>query len=316
MVKFGLDLTIWPWEYRRFDELIRVASSAEKLGLDSLWLSDHLMYTTPNKGSLEAFATLAALATKTQRVTVGTKVVCVPFRHPGLTAKIGATLDIISGGRFVLGIGAGWYSREFEAFDFPFENRVGRMREAVEIIKMLWTQPVVDYKGKFYQISKAVSLPKPLQKPHPPIWIGSKGPRMLRLTAELGDGWVVPNQSPREYRQKWSLIKEHAKKVGRGSGEIEAACYAYSAIALSSETAWKYAEEHILPERRRVLGPTLSLEDLKEICIIGDPDEWIGRIQEYIRSGAEHIIVKIVPLNHDSLKLYGEKVITHFKEES
>lgn len=160
------------------------------------------MYTTPDEGSLEVFTALAAVAVKTRNVIVGTKVVCAPFRHPGILAKTGTTLDIISGGRFILGVGAGWFKNEFEAFSFPFEKRVSQMRETVEIVKMLWTQPVVDYQGKFYRISKAVSLPKPLQKPHPPIWIGSSGPRMLRLTAELGDGWVIPNQSQQEYRRK------------------------------------------------------------------------------------------------------------------
>jgi len=314
MVKFGLDLTIWPWEYRIFDELIGIASLAEKLGLDSLWLSDHLMYTTPNEGSLEVFAALAAVAAKTKKVIVGTKVACVPFRHPGVIAKIGTTLDIVSGGRFILGVGAGWYKREFEAFGFPFEKRVDQLREAIEIAKMLWTQSVVDYEGKFYRISKAISLPKPLQKPHPPIWIGSQGPRMLRLTAKLGDGWVIPNQSPKEYLDKWELIKKHAEKAGRSSDEIEAAYYAYSSIASSSEAAWEHAEEQILPERRRVIGPALSLKGLGDICIIGSPDEWIDKIEEYITAGAKHIIVKIVPLNQDTLKLYAEKVIPYFKE--
>ncbi len=316
MVKFGLDLTIWPWQCKNFDELIGIACLAEKFGLDSLWFSDHLMYTTPNEGSLEVFTTLAAVAAKTQNIIVGTKVACVPFRHPGIIAKIGTTLDIISGGRFILGVGAGWYRTEFEAFGFPFENRVGQLRESVEILKMLWTQPVVDYEGKFYRVSKATCLPKPLQKPHPPVWIGSSGPRMLRLTAELGDGWVIPNQSPEDYRHKWDMIKTYAKRVGRRSDEIEAAYYAYSSIASSSEIAWKHAEEHILPERRRVLGPTLSLKDLEEICIIGSPDEWMDMIDKYITAGAEHLIMKIVPLDQDNLKLYAEKVIPYFKEES
>jgi len=313
MVKFGLDLTIWPWEYRSFEEIAELAHLAEEYGLDSLWMSDHLMYTTPDKGSLDAFTALAAVAAKTRNITLGTKVVCAPFRHPGLLAKMGATLDVISGGRFVLGIGAGWYRREFEAFGFPFEKRVERLREVVEIVKMFWTQPVANYEGKFHRISEAESLPKPLQKPHPPIWIGSEGPRMLRLTAELGDGWITTGQSVERYRSKWDWIKQHARKMGRNPGDIEAAYYAYASLAASSEKAWKYAEGLILPERRRALGPSLSLSDLRDICIVGDPDEWISRIEEYVAAGAEHIIVKIVPLGHDSLRLYGERVIQHFQ---
>lgn len=316
MVKFGLDLTIWPWEYRSFDGILEIASLAEKLGLDSLWMSDHLMYTTPGRGSLEVFSALAAVAARTKKITVGTKVVCAPFRHPGLLAKMGTTLDIVSGGRFVLGIGAGWHKTEFEAFGFPFERRVGRMREVVEIVRKLWTGPAVDYDGEFYCIRGAVSLPKPVQKPHPPIWIGSQGPRMLRLTAELGDGWIITNQNAEKYRRKLDLIEGHARKVGRNMEEIESSYYAYSSIASSSEEAQAHAEEYILPERRRVLGPELSLEDVKDMCIIGGPDEWIRRIEEYVGAGASHIIAKIVPLNPATVRLYGENVTPYFEKGS
>jgi len=316
MVKFGLDLTIWPWEYRSFEEIVEIASLAGKSGIDSLWASDHLMYTTLDQGSLEAFSSLAALAARTRNVTLGTKVACAPFRHPGLLAKMGTTLDIVSGGRFVLGIGAGWHRPEFEAFGFPFDRRASRMREVVEIVRKLWTESAVDYEGEFYSIRNAISLPKPVQKPHPPIWIGSEGPRMLRLTAELGDGWIITNQNAEEYRRKLGLIEEHARKVGRNVGDIEPCYYAYSSIASSSEEARVLAEEHILPERRRVLGPELSLKDVEGMCIIGDPDEWISRIEEYVRAGASHIIAKIVPLNPSTVRLYGEKVATYFKQGS
>jgi len=315
MVKFGLDLTIWPWEYRSFDEIVDIACLAEKYGLDSLWMSDHLMFITLDKGSLEVSTSLAAVAMRTRRLTVGTKVLCAPFRHPSLIAKTGVTLDIISNGRFILGIGAGWYKREFEAFGFPFENRANRIKETVEIIKMLWTKSVVNYEGKYYRINKAESLPKPLQKPHPPIWIGAEGPRMLKLTAELGDGWIIANPTVESFRQRWSLIKEHAKNLGRTSEEIEAAYYVYASIAAKSETASKCAEEHILPWARG-LTPNLSMEDLREICIVGDPDEWIRRIEDYVAAGARHVIVKIVPLSRANLRLYADKVVTHFKEQS
>ncbi len=315
-MKFGLDLTIWPWEYRSFEEIVEIASLAEKSGLDSLWVSDHLMYTTLEQGSLEAFSSLAALATATRNVTLGTKVVCAPFRHPGLLAKMGTTLDIVSGGRFVLGIGAGWHRPEFEAFGFPFDRRASRMREVVEVVGKLWTESAVDYEGEFYSIRNAISLPKPVQKPHPPIWIGSEGPHMLRLTAELGDGWIITNQNAEEYRSKLGLIEEHARKVGRSMEDIEPCYYAYSSISSSLEEARTLAEEQILPERRRALGPELSLKDVEGMCIIGDPDEWIGRIEEYVQAGASHIIAKIVPLNSSTVELYSEKVAPYFREES
>jgi probable F420-dependent oxidoreductase len=313
MLKFGLDLTIWPWEYESFGEIVELAQLAEKLGLDSVWMSDHLMYTVPNKGSLEVFTSLSAVAANTKKITVGTKVVCAPFRHPALLAKTGATVDVISNGRFILGVGAGWYKSEFEAFGFPFDKKASMMQEAVEIVKMLWEKPTVDYDGEFYEVRDGSCLPKPVQKPHPPIWIGSSGPRMLKLTAELGDGWVIPNPTVEEYRQKLNMIKGHAKKMGRSGEEIEAGYYAYASLSSSSEEAWKTAEEQILPERRRVFGSDLLLEDLGEICVVGDPDEWISRIEEYVKAGADHVIVKIVPTNRENLRLYAEQVISYFK---
>ena len=313
MVMFGLDLRIWPWEYESFGEIIKTAQLAEKFGLDSVWISDHLMYTAPNKGSLEVFASLAAVAARTRSITIGTKVVCVPFRHPALIAKTCASLDIISGGRFILGVGAGWLKREFDAFGFPFENKVGVMRESVEIVKMLWEKPTVNFDGKFYRMKEATCLPKTVQKPHPPIWIGGSGPRMLRITAELGDGWVIPNPTVEEYRHKLEIIKGHARTIGRSIEEIEAGCYTYASLASTSEEAWRIAEEQILPERRRAIRPDLTMKDIKEMCIVGDPDEWISRIEEYVKAGAYHIIVKIVPTSHENLQLYAEKVVPYFR---
>jgi len=315
MVKFGLDLTIWPWTYKSFDEVFRISSLAEKLGIDSLWFSDHLMYTVPGQGSLESFSSLAAVASRTKEITLGTKVICASFRHPGLVAKIGATLDIISHGRLILGIGAGWYKREFDAYGIPFEGRVSRMYETVKIIKKLWTEHSVNYEGRFYKLKEAVCSPKPLQKPHPPVWIAAEKPRMMRITAEIGDGWIAINPKVEDFRRKWSFIQNHAAKAGREENRIETACYMYASLAQTSEEAWRIAERDILPERRRAMNPDVSLRELGEICLIGNPDEWIERIEDYIESGAQNIIVKIVPFEQHRLELYAEKVISYFKEQ-
>jgi len=316
MVKFGLDLTIWPWMYKSFDEIFRISSLAEKFGLDSLWFSDHVMYTVPGQGSLEPFSSLSAVASRTEHIVLGIKVICASFRHPGLVAKIGATLDIISHGCLILGIGAGWYKREFDAYGIPYEGRVSRTREVVEIVKKLWTDISVDYEGKFYKLKGAVCSPKPFQKPRPPIWIAAEGPRMLKIAVEIGDGWITVNPKVDDLRRKLSFIQNHAVKAGRKENKIEAACYMYASLAQTSEKAWRIAELEILPERRRALNPNLSLKELGEVCLIGDPNEWTARIEDYVEAGAQHIIVKIVPLDQERLKLYAEKVIPHFKDQT
>ena len=317
MIKFGLDLTIWPWSFRRFDELVQIVSEAEKLGLDSLWVSDHLMYTEPDASVLEALTTLTAVAMETKRVKIGTKVLSMPFRHPAILAKMGSTLDIISNGRLILGVGAGWYEKEFEAFGIPFDKRVGRMKEGIEVLKSLWINALTTYHGSFYHLEGAESWPKPLQKPHPPIWIGATGPRMLRIVAELGDGWITTNQSPEQYGHSWKTIQGHAGELGRDAASIEPVCYTYSTIATDADKARRTAEELILPERRRALSnPNLRIKDIEKFGIIGGPDEWIKRIEEYVRAGARHVIVKIVPLNLDSLRLYGKKVIPYVTQRA
>jgi probable F420-dependent oxidoreductase len=316
MVRFGLDLTIWPWQYESFDEIWRISLLAEKLGLDSLWFSDHLMYTAPGQGCLDPFSSLSAVASRTSRIILGTKVICASFRHPGVVAKMGATLDIISRGRLILGVGAGWYQREFDAYGIPYSGRVSRMKEAVEIIKKLWTERHVNYEGRFYRISEAVCSPKPLQKPHPPLWIAAERPRMLKIAAEIGDGWITVNPRVNDFSQKWRTIRSQASEIGREENRIEAACYMYASLAHDSGEAWRIAEESILPERRRAMTPDLSLKDLSEVCLIGDPDEWIARIEDYVEAGARHIIVKIVPLDEERIKLYAEDVIPHFRRQS
>jgi len=139
---------------------------------------------------------------------------------------------------------------------------------------------------------------------------------MLRIAAELGDGWVTTNQSPEQYGRKWKTIKDHARKLGRDASAIEPACYTYSTIATDTEEARRAAEELILPERRRALSdPSLRLKDIEQFGIIGDPDEWITRIEEYVKAGASHVIVKIVPISLENIRLYAEKVIPYFTEK-
>jgi alkanesulfonate monooxygenase SsuD/methylene tetrahydromethanopterin reductase-like flavin-dependent oxidoreductase (luciferase family) len=190
------------------------------------------------------------------------------------------------------------------------------MREAVEIIKKLWTERQVNYKGKFYKISGAFCSPKPLQKPHPPLWIAAEKPRMLKIAAELGDGWITVNPRVNDFIQKWRIIRSQASKAGREEDKIEAACYMYASLACDSEEAWRIAEESILPERRRAMTPDLSLKDLGEVCLIGDTDEWIARIEDYVEAGARHIIVKIVPPDLERIKLYADEVVPHFRRQS
>lgn len=172
-------------------EVWRIADDA---GFDSLWLYDHLVALGPDitKPVFDGWTALAAAASQTERVRLGLNVTGNLYRDPRHLAKIAVTVDHLSGGRLEFAIGTGWREEEFEMYGLPFPaagERVDRLDEALRVMKMLWTQPRSTYAGRFYSLKDAVAEPKPVQVPHPPIWVGGTRPRMLRLTARHADVW-------------------------------------------------------------------------------------------------------------------------------
>jgi probable F420-dependent oxidoreductase len=176
----------------RWPELREMAVMAERVGFDSIWVGDHLLYRDPGqppRGPWEAWSLLAALAATTERVELGPLVASVSFHNPAMLAKKAATIDEISGGRLILGLGAGWNEPEYTAFGFPFDHRVDRFEEAFAIIRGLLREGAVDFAGRYHQARDCVLIPRPPREPGPPIMIGSTGPRMLRLAAAYADSW-------------------------------------------------------------------------------------------------------------------------------
>lgn len=193
--------------------LLLVAERAETLGYNAIWVTDHIVIPFPMASRypyspsgrfivdatvdyLEPVTSLAFLAGRTRRIRVGTSVLVVGLRHPLLTAKALATLDVLSGGRLIVGVGTGWLAEEFAALGVPFHGRVERSEEYLRIFREVWTNPRPQFKGKFVSFANIGFEPKPLQKPHPPIWIGGHGRRVLQLVAELGDGWTPMGLRP------------------------------------------------------------------------------------------------------------------------
>ena len=176
----------------RWPELRDMARAAEQAGFDSLWVGDHLLFRDPDlppRGPWEAWSVLAALAGITERVDLGPLVASVSFHNPAILAKKAATIDEISGGRLILGLGAGWNEPEYRAFGFPFDHRVGRFEEAFAIIRGLLRDGEVDFAGRYHQARECVLLPPPARKGGPPIMVGTTEPRMLRLAAQHADAW-------------------------------------------------------------------------------------------------------------------------------
>lgn len=199
-----------------WNEIKEIALKAEELGFHSIWVSDHLMhpFQAPGKPEFychEAWTLMSALAALTERVKLGFHVLIPAFRGPAILAKMATTLDIISERRLIMSLGAGWFKREYEAFGVPWEEhdgRVDRLEEAILVMKALWTQEVATFYGKYYYIKDAVMEPKPLQKPHPPIWVGGNSPKIMEISARLADGWYSRPITPEKAKESIDFVKK------------------------------------------------------------------------------------------------------------
>ncbi len=189
------------------------AMKAEEVGFDTASQMDHFLYESKQRGCKpECWTMLSSVASRTG-LTVSPLVMCSLFRNPALLAKMVTTLDQLTRGRVHLGIGAGWWEREFKAYGYPWlsaSKRVDRTVEATQIIKKLWTEERVNFDGRFWKIEDCELVPKPYSKPHPIIWNGGSGPRMLRMAGQLCDGWVTGNDDPEQVAEKMDYVREHS----------------------------------------------------------------------------------------------------------
>ncbi len=296
--------------YANWDTLSTITKEAEQLGYDSVWVSDHFISPSGRPYGLEAWTILSALASSTHKMRLGTYVLCNQFRHPSLVAKMAATLDNISEGRLELGIGAGWFRDEHIAFGFGWEKhaaRIERLRETVEIIKKLWTEKHVSYEGQYFQLKDATSEPKPLQRPHPPVWIGGNSSAIRRVVAELGDGWIPVLPTPRELASGVLQIKERMKHVGSGHQGLQVA-YGGSSCALIAE------DKGSVKKLAEPLIRSMKKPEEASNCLIGTPKQCIKKIEQYQNAGTQKIVAGFYDFpSLKGLRLFAETVIPHFK---
>jgi len=228
-IRFGLctdqnlpfDTTVERWRY------------FEELGFDSVWDCDHFQQPSRPQGPyFEGWTLLAALAAQTSRIRIGVLVSCNTFRHPALLAKEAVTVDHVSNGRLELGIGAGWYVPEHQAFGLDFPDTaelVGRFREAVEIVDLLMRQDVTSYSGTYYQLKDAPFRPGPIQKPRPPLTLGAHGPKMLRIVAEYADRWNSHGPVD-EIAKRNTILDQHCAAIGRDPKSIIRSLYGWATL--------------------------------------------------------------------------------------
>ena len=208
-------------------ELFAMARTAERVGFDSLWLGDHLLYDLPGgvtRGPWEAWTALAALAAATERVELGPLVASTSFHAPAMLAKQAATVDAISGGRLILGLGAGWNEREYRAFGFPYDHRVSRFEEAFTIVRSLLREGRADFDGAYYRVEDCVLDPRPTRPGGLPLMLGSTSPRMMRIGLPHVDAWNVwwseYGNTPDGFAAVRDRVDEAAVQAGRLPGEV------------------------------------------------------------------------------------------------
>jgi F420-dependent oxidoreductase-like protein len=296
---------------QQWSTTIDVAVRAEALGYDSVWVYDHF-HNVPRPAHetvFECWTTIAAISQLTSRVQLGQMVGCNGYRPPSLLAKITSTIDVISGGRLIWGIGAGWYENEFRGYGYEFpspKDRIAMLRESVEIVKSMWTQPDTTYRGEHYSLVRANCDPKPLQQPHPPILIGGGGEQLtLRVVARHAD---LSNfgGSPHEWSRKLSILREHCAAVGRDPDEI--------GNTWSPEVLVRATEAELQEAIARAPSAGPDREAWRAANLVGTPEQVCEKMQAYLDLGCSGFI----PWNADypsveTLDLFARDVIPNFR---
>lgn len=280
------------------EEFVKMALRAEEVGYDFITCDDHMIYPfgapfgedDQEYGIHDAWTAMTYLAGATSRISVSHMVLIPTFRGPGLLAKMGATLDLFSGGRMDLTVGAGWFEREYRAFGFPWMDHKGRLereREEIEIIRALWSETQVSFKGKYYLLDNAEITPKPLQKPTPPIWVGGDSKGSMKLAAELGDGWLVHGHQPDEIDRMYKKIREILGDRTEGFGLGAAA---FVIMGPDPDAATRKMKEMIpqpVWERFQMAGIKHEINNR----ISGNPQQCLDRIREFDKMGMTRLIL-------------------------
>jgi F420-dependent oxidoreductase-like protein len=294
----------------KWDACVRIGRQAEELGYDSIWVYDHFhnVPTPAHEAVFEAWTTVAALSQQTERVRLGQMVSCQGYRSPALVAKITSTIDVISGGRLDWGIGAGWYDQEYRAYGYDFPEakvRIGQLRETVEIVKAMWSEPDATYDGRWYSVSGAQCDPKPVQDPHPPVWIGGGGEQLtLRVVARLADCSNFGGK-PHEWAHKAEVLQQHCQDVGRDYDEIRKT---WSPEIFIRETEAEVAEAG----SRSVWGE--PVDSWTAGNLVGTPEQVAEKVQTYVDLGCTGFIPWCNDFPADTtLRLFAEQVMPEFR---
>ncbi|MEM3043871.1 MAG: LLM class flavin-dependent oxidoreductase [Candidatus Bathyarchaeia archaeon] len=328
--------------------MLRRTLLMERLDFDHVWVPDHLVLLDRGSICLDAWTILSGFAVKTRRIRLGTSVSDPYRRHPAVFAQTVGTLDQISKGRVILGLGLG-EAQNLIPYGISYDRSVARLREAVEVMRSLWSGRAVDFKGGFYSLRKAFIQAVPVQKPHPPIFIAANSPKTRMLAGALGDGWMAEMMTPQRYREDLKDVRRGAEEAGRSLRGFRIVYHGPLSIAEDREEAWSMIEKlarslflwwpkqleiygykvtrefdwsHLLVEEDTAkkieehLGEVPE-EVARDITIYGTVDDCIGRIEDYIEAGVTDFAFFMEFQDKyradEVLKMMGEKIVPYFK---
>jgi probable F420-dependent oxidoreductase len=319
--------------------IVRAAQEAERMGFDTAWLHDHVVWSSEmhrhhiSSGAAEALkddqtadfyealVTMGYLAAQTKTIKLGVACLVMPLRNPIYAAKQTSTLDVISGGRLVVGVGLGSKategSHEFEVFQVPFSKRAPLTDEYIDAMKAIWTEPLASYEGKTLSFKDAEVFPKPVQRPHPPVWVGGWTDKAAIRAARRGDGWIPGWLSPSEMGRGRQLLLEEADRVGRDGEQITVAVEKLSAIARTREEALERALPTIRTSSKTYERDVDNIQFALDRHIIGSVDDVCRRVEEFVEAGVTHFELKLLYSTMEELlqqmDLFANEVVPKFR---
>jgi alkanesulfonate monooxygenase SsuD/methylene tetrahydromethanopterin reductase-like flavin-dependent oxidoreductase (luciferase family) len=343
-IRFGCFL---PIPAVQTSKLLKIAMVNEKSKFDSIWVPDHLVFVPPGIVP-EAWSTLAAIAAVTEKAALGSCVTDPHRHHPAVLAQKVATVDQISGGRVILGLGAG-EAMNLEPFGIEWKSPVSKLTEFVTIMRRLLSGDVLDYEGRFFRLKEAFLQIRPAQS-RVPIYFGANSPRTLRLTGEMADGWLSIPLSPELYGERLELVKEGAENANRSLEDIDIGVYIYTSVAEKAEVAYKQMEtikSQVIPspellkeagfdvelpkelqsisyfkalpdsewvQKFLAFGERIPREAVIRFSIAGTIEDCIDKIAEFIEAGVRHfLLLNAGPNPREVMKAYGEEIIPYFR---
>ena len=282
--------------------VVKFAQQCEAMGCHSMWTIDRIVYD-----NLEPLTLLAAAAGATQNIRLGTSVLLGNLRHPSHLAKIVATLDFISNGRITLGLGFGSRQNDYTAVEVPFEHRGSRAVEQVELMKRLWTEDHVTHKGKFFNVQNLTIGPRPVQKPHPPLWTGGSAETALKRAGAWANGFICGSSAIPDFPATWEKISGYAKAAGRDPNKITKAGLTFMAINDDQANAVKTVEDYVMRYYGRLRA------DVADTSLVGSPAAIADRIGAFLSKGLDTLIIGLADPDPRQLDLFGAKILPNVK---